>query len=547
MRRRPEVMRVLTGHFFRRFFDNDTIQVEGDTLTTVVRALAAVAAPGLLVAFFLQNQYPQRSRWGAMEDQYFFVLFSFAVMGAVTIFEWETLFPDRIDFLVLSPLPLRPSQMLAAKAAALSGFTALFLVGANLLSGLMYVAIAKGAFFRQLLAHSCAVVLAGTFAALILLALQGGLRCLVDTPRFRVVSPVLQMGSVAVLGLLMLLYAQTGDRMELLLGGSSQMARWIPPLWFLALYDRLLYGSAAPAFVRELAGYAVVGTATAGLLVLVTYPLAWTRMRRMALEEGAHRRREPSRMVSRPVHWWVQRPAERAVFYFIGQTLRRNSRYQVFLAMYCGTGLALAAACAIEVPSGLLRPELTNRGLHAVLPLLLFWVIAGLRNGFALPLNLAARWVFRLSGGDQGECAAAAARWTFVGSFAVLGCVLGVLAFAGWTMRPLVVQAVFGVCLCVLLTDGFFFGRSIPFTCPRLPGKKNFPLMLTLYVGVLPPFLFGVVWLEMRLEQRLLGLVLLGGATAAVHVAQRLLKQGPMEVEEQMEGYEGEFQLLNLG
>ena len=127
------VTRMLVEHFFRRFFDNDTIQVDGDTQTTVVRALSIVAMPGLMLAVLLQTQYPpkplQRPPWLVIEDHYFYVLFSFVVMGAVSIFEWEMLFPDRLDFLVLSPLSLKPMQMLAAKAAALIGFLALFLIG----------------------------------------------------------------------------------------------------------------------------------------------------------------------------------------------------------------------------------------------------------------------------------------------------------------------------------------------------------------------------------------------------------------------------------
>jgi hypothetical protein len=121
------VFRVLVQHFFRRFFDNDTVQVEGDTQTTVVRAIAVVTVPGMMCAFFLQNSYPRKDPWLAMGDQYFFVLLSFLVMAAVSIFEWEMLFPDRLDFLVLSTLPIKAVQMLAAKASALLGFLALFL------------------------------------------------------------------------------------------------------------------------------------------------------------------------------------------------------------------------------------------------------------------------------------------------------------------------------------------------------------------------------------------------------------------------------------
>src|SRR6202007_3228163 len=90
---------------------------------------------------FLQNQYPQRNPWGSIEDQYFFVLFTFVVMGIVAIFEWEMLFPDRLDFLILSPMSVRPSQMLVAKGEPLGRFVGLFLVGCNLCGMLIMPAI----------------------------------------------------------------------------------------------------------------------------------------------------------------------------------------------------------------------------------------------------------------------------------------------------------------------------------------------------------------------------------------------------------------------
>src|SRR5215475_13485903 len=113
------VFNYLVEHFFRRFFDNDTLQSDGDTQTSAVRAIAIVAVPGLMFGFWQQNAYPQRTMWGAIEDRYFFVMFSFVVMGIVSIFEWEKLFPDRLVFLILSPTSVRPEQMLGAKADAL--------------------------------------------------------------------------------------------------------------------------------------------------------------------------------------------------------------------------------------------------------------------------------------------------------------------------------------------------------------------------------------------------------------------------------------------
>jgi hypothetical protein len=549
MAERQSVTRMLTQHFFRRFFDSDTVQVGGETLTTVVRAISMVAAPGLITAFFLQNSYPRRSQWGAIEDHYFFVLLSFVVMGAVAIFEWEMLFPDRPDFLILTPLPLKPLAMLAAKATALIAFLTVFLVSSNVFGTLILPAVSKGAFFRHLYAHACAVVLAGLFAALFFLALGGVLLCVLGAAWFRVVSPVVQMMSMAAILLLMLQYLRYADSMQAWLAEPLGIARWMPPLWFLGVYEHLLHGGAAPAFAREMARYAAGGTLASALVVLLTYPLAWTRMRRMAIEGNSRKRRQPSQWWTWLIHRAVWRPGERAVFHFIGQTIARKNRYQVYLAMYCGSGLALAIACAVMFRTNgqHVRTALSQEGLHAVMPLLLFWVIAGLRAAFAFPMDMAAGWVFRVTGVSVRECAAAGCRWVLICAWMVMCSILAALRLAGWDLRLLLVQLVCGLCLCTLLTDGFFaFHTGVPFNQPRMPGTKSLPLMLTLYVGILPPALFGFIRLEMHYERSPLDLLLLGLGVTALHLGLGRLQAGPEEVEEEMEGYEGEFQVLGL-
>jgi hypothetical protein len=540
---------MLTHHFFRRFFDSDTVQVEGETLTTVVRAISMVAAPGLITAFFLQNSYPRRSQWGAIEDHYFFVLLSFVVLGAVAIFEWEMLFPDRSDFLILTPLPLKPLAMLAAKASALIAFLTVFLVSSNVFGTWILPAVSKGAFFRQLYAHACAVVLAGLFAALFFLALSGVLLCVLGAAWFRVVSPGVQMLSMAAIVLLMLQYLRYGDSMQAWLAEPSGIARWMPPLWFLGVYEHLLHGGAAPPFAREMARYGMDGTLASAAVVLLTYPMAWVRMRKMAIEGSSRKRRQPSQWWTWLIHRVVWRPGERAVFHFIGQTIARKNRYQVYLAMYCGSGLALAIACAVVFRTNgqHVQPALSQEGLHAVMPLLLFWVIAGLRAAFAFPMDLAAGWVFRVTGASVRECAAAGRRWVLICAWMVMCSILAMLRWAGWDLRHLLVQLVCGLCLCTLFTDGFFaFHEGVPFNQPRMPGTRSLPLMLTLYVGVLPPALFGFIHMEMHYERNPLDLVLLGLGVTALHLGLGRLQTGPEEVEEEMEGYEGEFQVLGL-
>jgi hypothetical protein len=357
------------------------------------------------------------------------------------------------------------------------------------------------------------------------------------------------MVSVAILLLLLVHYAKYGDSIQTQLTVQLGISRWLPPFWFLGVYEQLMRGDAAPAFAREMAQTAYRATAIATGAVVLTYPLAWTRMRRMAVEGAMGKRRKPWRMLTRLSNAVIRRPGERAVFHFIGQTMARNSRYQVSLALYGGTGLALMVACAVslEMRGARMGLALSDEGLHAMLPLLLFWVVAGLRNAFAFPLTLAAGWVFRVTGVDKRDCAAGARRWVLGAGFAVVGCVTVLLRVVGWDVRRLLVQVIFGSCLSVLLTDGFFlFVRRVPFNEPRMPGRTNFPLILTLYVGVLTPYVYGSIAFERLMEMHPLRLLPLALGVAMLHAGLSRLNQKPAEVEEEMEGYESEFQLLGL-
>jgi hypothetical protein len=348
----------------------------------------------------------------------------------------------------------------------------------------------------------------------------------------------------------MILFPWFGSSMRLWLAGPPGNARFVPTLWFLGLYEQLLDGAAAPPFAHEMARYAIRAIAITALLVLIVYPIAWARMRTTAFEGSTRQRTEPSRWFTALIHRIVCRPGERAIFHFIGQTIRRNNRYQVYLAIYAGVGLALAIACALilRVSGGHVRPALSNEGLHAILPLILFWVIAGLRTAFAFPLTLTARWVFRVTGVSVAECAAAARRWALLCALTAMACILAALVFAGWDARRLVVQGVFGLSLSVLLTDAFFyFQHGVPFTQPRMLGRVSFPLMLSLYLGVFPISIYVAVELELQMEKSLLKLVPIALASLAAHWAISRKYREDTEVEEAMEGYDGEFQLLGLG
>ena len=83
-------------------------------------------SPALLVALFLFPAYHgfppyplHRPFWSQAADHYFYVMYSFIVMGAATVYEWDLLFPDLLDIFVLSPLPIARRRLFFARVLAL--------------------------------------------------------------------------------------------------------------------------------------------------------------------------------------------------------------------------------------------------------------------------------------------------------------------------------------------------------------------------------------------------------------------------------------------
>ena len=122
---------LLVRHFFGRFFDNEIVSQTATCAPTWCRRFGLVATPGIFVPFYM---IPQRARfdhpfdhdWMLLSDYYFFILFSMVVMGFVMVFEWDALFPDRKDYLILTPLPLGGNSIFAGKMLALVGVPGAF-------------------------------------------------------------------------------------------------------------------------------------------------------------------------------------------------------------------------------------------------------------------------------------------------------------------------------------------------------------------------------------------------------------------------------------
>lgn len=427
--------------------------------------------------------------WQLVGLRFLLICYSMIVMGMTMVFEWDALFPDRRDYLVLTPLPLRPFAILAAKFAALGIFLTMFLAAVNFFGVLLWPGVeSAGSYFAVAGVHLAVMMAAGLFSALAIATLQGVLVTLFRGAAYRHISAGVQTALMAGLILFLFLSPLMAMAIPNLCRTHSPFLRWIPPFWFTGLYEQMRpavwHASAAPA-----SGFAAAARTLASLgslalrsvwialaLFTASFLPEYRRHTRRALETSLPNPKGPgrvSRALSRAVARLLRDPVEIGVFHFIGQTISRSLKHRLFLATYAGFG---AAVVVMVIAGG---------GVLLRAPLVLsFVLISGLRAAFNFPSDLRANWAFQVS---ETHSAAAYIRATrkWVMLFAVLPLFL-VLAALEAIRSPLPAVAfhfAFGVSCSMVLTEALFLNfHKVPFTCSHFPGKVNLVFLSVLYV-----------------------------------------------------------------
>ncbi len=510
---------ILVRHIFYRFLHNELLTSDDDETKRVMQISCAIAVPGMLVALFLFPAYHAfppypvpRPFWAQAGDHYFYVMYSFVVMGAATVFEWDLLFPDLVDVFVLSIQPIANRHLFFARVLALAIFLGLVLFGTTILGILFMPLVAElPNFLRHLLAHSTAVFASGTFAAATFLALQGVLLNIVGENIFRRITPLLQGVSIMFLLAILLLHPTLSRSLEPLLTSGVAAVRLFPPFWFLGIYERLLMGPSAPAIFHELARTGCYALLVMLACAVFTYPLAYRRRVRQLVEGG--------RTIDRPSHTAVpvQRilqatilrlPAQRAIFHFISQTILRAQRQRVMLAMYGGLGFALTLSdmLVFRIGEGHVRPALLPSGIRSAIPVMVFWTVAGLRSVLASPIDRRGAWLFRVIIGrpKAGHFAGTRIWVTLWATVIGLATAIVLRALSSGNLQSDLVtlnQLLIAIGVSFLLADIFLFSvRSVPFTHLRKSSITDLPLVIVRYV-VLFPLLVAILvhnetWIE---------------------------------------------------
>jgi hypothetical protein len=484
-------LRTLVDHFFDRFFDKDSLTPEADARANVVQIVAILALPGAILSLFMIADHPMiRSEltrmWLRAGDRYIFVCFAMVVMGFVMTFKWDSLFPDRRDYLILTPLPISLKEFFAAKVMSLCGFLVLFIVAINAFSCLLvpYVYVVRNNawrfFFPAFFAHATAVLSASMFTALLFAALQGILINLMNPSAFRRLSPWIQM--IAMMGLvtILLIIPAISANVRLLSESNARVLDYLPVFWFLGVYEVLNPEGTLISQSHMWAATALEATLALGLVFVLTYLISYRRYSKKILEgveSDNFGQRWYQRACARVLCAVLLRhPLQRASYYFIGKVFGRSPKHRLFIAMYSGIGLALTISSLFVLSRDTYFVLSVSRSGLMDAPLMLsFFIVSGLRVTFNIPYELGANWMFRItSGKGAAEYLKGTRRWVLLHGIVPLYVALAPLEFLFLKPGEAAFQMAFGLAISILLIECFFFQfNKVPFTCSYLPAKSH--------------------------------------------------------------------------
>jgi hypothetical protein len=543
---------VLVRHILHRFFHNELLASDDET-KRVMQIAAAVALPTLIVSLFLFPAYHafppaplHRPFWSQTGDHSFYVIYSFVVMGAVTVYEWDLLFPDILDIFVLSVLPIPSRKLFFARVFALAVFLILVQFGTSIL-GTIFLPLAAEQynFFRHLLAHFVAVTMSGIFAATTFLCIQGILLNTIGEGLFRRITPLLQGLSIMLLLAVLLLCPTVAGSLEALMTSGSSAILYFPPFWFLGVYEYLLGGASTPAIFRSFAQTGCYALLLMLAGTLLTYPLAYRRRVRQLIEGSTATKTAASgtNFIRRLLHTTIlAHPSQRAIFHFISQTILRSQRQRISLAIFGGLSVALSLAqiITLQVEPGQARIALLPMGIRSAIPIMAFFSVAGLRSVIAAPVDRRGSWLFRvLIGRPRSGHLAGAYIWVSLTTFFIgigTAILLHTLSPTGMKIPRITTgQLVVAVGLSLLLPDVLLFSvRFIPFTHLHKSSVSDLPLAVLRYIVLFPIFVSILVakeaWIEVSATHLLATIILFIGTHLILQRAQaNLIAQSTLD------------------
>jgi hypothetical protein len=467
--------------------------------------LALLTLPGAFSSILLFGKYATILQWlgavksfdplaAAMPDEYFFIVLSMAVTGAVAVWKWDGIFPDRRDYMNLVPLPIHLWTIFAANLLALLFLAGLLAIDVNAASAVLYPTVVSASqqtfqfFFEFAGVHAATVMLASIFAFLAVFSVLGVSMTILPPAAFRRLSPYIRGGVVLCLFALLSTASDVPGRLPMLSGSPKSLLRFLPSAWFLGLCQSLR-GRADPAMV-SLSRSAILGLGGSLAVAILAYAVSYRRHFVRIPEMSDTGRTE----VGHGFHWLrvvldhtiLRTPFQRGCARFVWKTLFRSERHGLIMAGFGGWGVVLASQALLRAREAQPIPNDAVFSADALsIPLILaFCVTVGMRLAFEIPVELRANWTFRfLLDSDRHESKTSARQIILLAIVppVILVALPLYIYLGGWETGLLHILLV--LTWSAVLTEALLFRfRKVPFTCALPVFRQHAPVGVILAV-----------------------------------------------------------------
>ncbi len=502
-RERPfwRLVELFIGRVFRGGGDSDAPGLD----LGVGLVLTLLAMPGGFVSLLLLNKYGTFLQWlrggivadpllVSFPDEYFFIVLSMTVSGAVAVWRWDAIFPDRRDYMNLVHLPVSTRMIFMANLAAVLFLASLVAIDVNAVSCVLFPVVVAATqskflfFVKYALVHGLAVLMGSMFAFLTVFSMLGLTMALLPPRAFKRLSSYVRALAVIYLTALLCTSFAVPTLLRRLPRTPPAWTFLLPSAWFVALCQSLR-GRSTPALTM-LARLALPALFAVAVIALCAYAIGYRRhfLRVSELSEAISAG-EPSPLS--PLYSYLDRlvlrsPFERAGFRFVWKTLFRSEAHRLLLTGVAGLGIVLSSLAlmnAVELTQTAHEASLSTAALS--IPFILsFLIIIGLRAVFEIPAELPSNWIFRLMlDSNHQHCESLARKVLLIFVFPwVLAVVFPLYVYlAGWWLA--LMHTILALIWSLLLTNAVLIRfRKLPFTCTR-PIFKQHSIVILLSLG----------------------------------------------------------------
>ena len=461
--------------------------------------LTLLAMPGGFVSVLLFDKYGSLLQWLrgqlhvdtlliAFSDEYFFVVLSMTVTGAIAVWRWDAIFPDRRDYMNLAHLPISSRTIFLANLLAvmfLVGLVAVDVNGASCVLFPMVVSFSQGTlpFFLKFAAvHAAGVLLASVFSFLAVFSVLGLLMAMLPPRALRRVSGFARAIVVVYLVSLLCTSWAVPEMLRRVSGPAPVWAFFLPSTWFVSACQ-FLRDRANPAMV-ELARLCLPGLAGVTVVAFCTYAIGYRRhfVRIAEIAEGVTVEHHPrSWGFGLMDKYLLPSPFLRGCFRFVGKTLVRSEAHRLVLTGVAGLALVLASQAMMNAFQGAasLKAAVLSPEALSIPFIVTFLLLIGMRIVFEIPVEIRANWIFQLMlDSDRQECEplartvmlTAVLPWLLALTFGIYCYLAGVVVASLHTLLVLIWS--------ILLTNVLLIRfHKLPFTC-SLPVFKQHSIVI---------------------------------------------------------------------